>query len=55
MVFMLHPGVRRRAEDLGREFASARPFRHVVVQEFFWKPIYAGGGTDENLSGQALR
>src|SRR5471030_2250753 len=29
---MLHPAVRGRMEDLRRQFAAARPFRHVVIE-----------------------
>jgi len=31
---MLHPAVRGRMEDLRRQFAAARPFRHVVIEPF---------------------
>src|ERR1700686_3146373 len=31
---MLHPAVRGRMEDLRRQFAAARPFRHVVIEQF---------------------
>jgi len=32
---LVHPAVRDRAEALGRQFQSAAPFRHVVIDEFF--------------------
>jgi len=31
---LVHPDVRERAEALGRQFQSAAPFRHVVIDEF---------------------
>ncbi|PYT30102.1 MAG: hypothetical protein DMG58_15060 [Acidobacteria bacterium] len=31
---LVHPAVRDRAEALGRQFQSAAPFRHVVIDEF---------------------
>ena len=32
---MLNPAVRSRSDALRREFASAQPFRHIVVDDFF--------------------
>lgn len=34
MVSMVHESVRGRTEELRKEFAEARPFRHVVMDEF---------------------
>jgi Rps23 Pro-64 3,4-dihydroxylase Tpa1-like proline 4-hydroxylase len=34
MISQLHPDVEKRAGDLAREFASAQPFRHVVIENF---------------------
>jgi len=31
---LVHAGVRGRIDDLQREFAEARPFRHVVIEQF---------------------
>lgn len=34
MLSLLHPEVRSRAADLANEFATAQPFRHVVIDPF---------------------
>lgn len=34
MLSLVHPAVRDHAEALGRQFQSAAPFRHVVIDEF---------------------
>jgi hypothetical protein len=39
---LVHPAVRDRAEALGRQFQSAAPFRHVVIDESL-RSISAGG------------
>lgn len=41
MFDLLHPRLRQSAHDLAREFAEARPFRHVVVDEFL-DPSFCG-------------
>ena len=39
MVSLLHPTVRERAEELRRQFDTAQPFRHVVVEPFLDPPL----------------
>ena len=34
MTSVLDPGVLARADQLSRDFAEARPFRHVVIEPF---------------------
>jgi Rps23 Pro-64 3,4-dihydroxylase Tpa1-like proline 4-hydroxylase len=34
VIDLLHPKLRQNIDDLARQFADARPFRHVVVDEF---------------------
>lgn len=36
---LLHPHIRARSSELAQSFAAARPFRHVVMDEFLRPPI----------------
>ena len=39
MLSLLHPDVRSHAADLARQFSTAQPFRHVMIEQFLDPPF----------------
>ena len=67
MLSLLHPDVRSHIEDLARQFSSAQPFRHVVIEQFLdpqfcqeliaqFPPFEAGDARNERgeLAGKSV-
>ena len=67
MLSLLHPEVRSHIEDLARQFSTAQPFRHVVIEQFLdpqfcrdliaqFPPFEAGDARNERgeLAGKSV-